>query len=92
MEQTEGFIKRDSIAFETYKCTACGEELMNSRQLKGLADKYRQLRKAREITFATWGNSIAVRIPRRMVEQYRIAPGKHGLLVGEKEGMRIIPT
>jgi len=91
MEKVTDVIEKDSIGFEAFKCSACGEEMMNMRQLSALASKYRKLRKAKEITFAKWGNSIAVRIPSEIVEEYSIKPGKQGLLTKEKEGIRIIP-
>jgi len=91
MEKVQNHIDKDSVGFEAYKCNACGEEIMNMKQLKSLANKYRKLRKAKEITFAKWGNSIAVRIPSEIVEEYSIKPGRQGLLTKEKEGIRIIP-
>ena len=82
-------IKEDSVEFEAYKCSACGEELMDMHQLKGIASKYRELRKAKDITFAKWGNSIAVRIPMEIVQQLKIKHGAHGLITSEGEGIKI---
>jgi len=42
------------------------------KQLKVLASKYRKLRSAKDITFTKWGNSIAVRIPSEIVDEYNI--------------------
>ncbi len=92
MEKKKDVIEEDGIEYEAYKCKDCGEEIMTMKQLKVLASKYRKLRKAKEITFAKWGNSIAVRIPSDIVEEYRISVGKHGSLTKDKEGIRIIPT
>ena len=92
MEKTKEIIKQDGIEFETFKCSVCGEELMNMKQLKVLANKYRELRKAKEITFAKWGNSIAVRIPNEIVEEYHISSGSQGILIKNKEGIKIIPN
>ena len=85
-------IKQDGVAFEAYKCQSCGEEIMDMKQLKLLADKYRKLRKAKEVTFAKWGNSIAIRIPRDIALEYNIKSGKQGLLIGEDGGIKIIPS
>ena len=60
------------------------------KQLKILAHKYRELRKAKEITFAKWGNSLAVRIPNEIAEDLRIVEGKHGILTKDKKGIRIV--
>ena len=85
-------MEEDGIAFEAYACPACGEEIMTMKQLKGLADKYGSLKNAKEITFAKWGNSIAVRIPSSVAHEFNIAAGKHGTLTKDKEGIRIIPA
>jgi len=92
MEKIKDKIKQDGVAFEAYKCVQCGEEIMNMKQLGKLAQKYRKLRQAKEITFAKWGNSIAVRIPSTLVEEFHITSGKHGLISKSKEGIEIIPT
>ena len=92
MKKTKDIIKQEGIEFEAFKCMSCGEEIMNMNQLKVLANKYRKLRKAKEITFAKWGNSIAVRIPSEIVNEYNIKSGKHGIVTKEKGGIRIIPT
>lgn len=92
MEKIKDVIKQDGVEFEAFRCKSCGEEIMNMKQLKVLAQKYRKLRKAKDITFAKWGNSIAIRIPRDVVDEYHITSGKHGVLTKDKDGIRIIPT
>ena len=92
MEKKKDIMKRDGIEFEAYKCPECGEEIMSMKQLKVLAGKYRRLRNAKNITFAKWGNSIAVRIPSDIADEYNISAGKHGTLTKDKEGIKIIPT
>lgn len=63
MRKIKDTIKEDGVEFEAFKCSHCGEQLMNVKQLRQLAEKYRDLRRAKTIRFAKWGNSIAVRIP-----------------------------
>lgn len=92
MKKRKDIIEHDGIEFEAYQCPKCGEEIMNMKQLKVLADKYRKLRKAKDITFSKWGNSLAVRIPSEVAEEYKLTAGKHGLLTREKEGIKIIPS
>jgi len=60
MHKIKDMIKQDGIEFEAFRCSACGEEMVDMSQLKNLADKYRALRKSKEIVFSKWGNSIAV--------------------------------
>lgn len=90
MQKVEDQIKQDKVSFAAYKCTSCGEELVNMEQLKELAHKYRELRKAKEITFARWGNSLAIRIPQEFAEDLAIKEGDHGLLKRSKEGLEIM--
>jgi len=85
-------IEQDGVGFEAYKCSECGEEIMTMKQLKVLAGKYRKLRTAKEIKFSKWGNSIAVRIPSDIAEEYHISDGSQGMLTKEKEGFKIIPA
>ena len=92
MEKKRGMMEEDGISFEAWYCHSCQEELLTMPQLKSLAKEYRKLRKAKEIRFAKWGNSIAIRIPQDIVEAYQIKEGKHALLIKDKEGIRIIPT
>ena len=40
MEVFTDKIKEDSIAYEALKCSKCGEEVMNMKQLSALAKKY----------------------------------------------------
>ena len=91
MEKKRDTMEEDGIDFEAYKCPKCGEEIMTMKQLKVLANKYRKLKNAKEIKFAKWGNSIAVRIPTDIAEEFNISVGKHGTLTKDKEGIKIIP-
>ncbi len=92
MEKKKDVIEQDGIEFEAFKCSQCGEEIMTMKQLKALAGEYRRLRNAKEVTFAKWGNSIAVRIPSDIAEEYGIRAGKHGMLIKEKEGIKLTPV
>ena len=92
MEIKKDIIEQDGIEFEAYKCSSCKEEILTMNQLKVLATKYRKLQNAKRIKFAKWGNSIAIRIPSDIAEEYKISPGKQGTLTKDKEGIRIIPA
>ena len=91
METIKDVMEQDGLAFEAYKCSNCGEEIMDMKQLKSLATKYRKLRNAKEIIFSKWGNSIAVRIPSHIAAAYHITSGKRGILTKDKAGIKIIP-
>jgi len=89
MHKHRDFIKQDNIDFEALKCSNCGEEIVTMHQLKELAGKFRELRKAKEVTFAKWGNSIAVRIPQDIVQELDISEGTKGFLMKSKKGFKI---
>lgn len=91
MKKIKDSIEQDDIDFESYQCTTCGEEILTMQQMKVLAHKYRNLRRSKEITFAKWGNSLAVRIPNEIVTELNISEGKHGILTRDKKGIRIMP-
>lgn len=90
MKRKFDIMEQDGVDFEAYKCSECGEELMDMKQLKVLATEYRKLRSAKEVTFAKWGNSIAVRIPKDLADEYNIKSGKQGLLTKGKKGIEIV--
>jgi len=43
MEKKKDVMEQEGIDFEAYKCPECGEEIMDMKQLKILAGKYRKL-------------------------------------------------
>src|SRR3989344_8469626 len=92
MKKVKDMIRQDGISFEAFQCDFCGEEIMDMKQLKSLANKYRKIRKAKEIVFAKWGNSIEVRIPVKIAAEYKIKSGSNGILIKDKEGIKIIPA
>ena len=92
MEKIKDRIEQDGVEFGAFKCKSCGEEIMDMKQLRNLAQHYRKLRKAKEIIFAKWGNSLAVRIPSEIAEAYNITSGSQGILTKDKGGIRIIPA
>ena len=92
MEKKKDIMEEVGVEFEALKCVECGEEIMTMKQLKSLANKYKKLRNAKEVTFAKWGNSIAVRIPSDIADEFNISVGNHGILTKDKNGIKIIPT
>lgn len=80
----------DGVEYEYHHCPKCGEELLDMAQLHEAAEKHRALRRAKEIEFGMWGNSIGVRIPKRVADAHGMKPGKKGFLVDEKDAVKII--
>ncbi len=81
----------EGVEYEALQCVHCGESIMTMGQLDVLADHYRKLRRAKEVTFSKWGNSLAMRIPKAIAKAYKLSSGKTALLVQEKKGIRIVP-
>lgn len=92
MKKKKDVIEQDGVEFEALQCPKCGEEIMTMKQLKVLAGRYRKLRKAKEVTFAKWGNSLAMRIPNDIAEELNISEGTHGMLTKEKKSLKIVPS
>ncbi|OGM03291.1 hypothetical protein A3K72_03200 [Candidatus Woesearchaeota archaeon RBG_13_36_6] len=90
MQKTKDVIKEDNIEFDIYECKHCGERLMDMKQLHQLANKYRKLKKAQEVKFTKWGNSIAVRISKNFVNDLKIRPGKAALMYKDGQELRIL--
>ncbi len=90
MKPIEDFMEPEHIPYESFQCPKCKEEILSMPQLNKLADRYKRLRKAKEITFSQWGNSIAVRIPHEIARDLHIKSGKQGLITKDKEGIKIL--
>jgi len=84
--------KMNGVEYEFFKCKKCGEELLDMQQLKELGKKHKKMRTSKEVTFAKWGNSLAIRIPKDIVDEFHLSPGKEAVLFKDKEGIRIIPS
>ena len=91
MKLARGYFEEDGVGYDYYQCQRCGEEILNMAQLRRTAERYRALKKAKDILFQKWGNSIAVRIPKTFIESLGIKPNGKGLLLLEKRAMRIVP-
>jgi Zn-finger nucleic acid-binding protein len=80
----------DGVEYEYHHCPKCGEEFLDMAQLHEAAEKHRALQRAKEIEFGMWGNSIGIRIPKRIADAHGMKPGKKGFLVEEKDAVKII--
>ena len=83
---------REKIEYEAYHCTKCGEEILTMDQVKELGEKYKELRKAKQTSFAKWGNSLAIRIPEELVKELKIKPGTKAQITREQGILKIIPA
>jgi len=86
------FFEEDGVEYEYWECQKCGEELLDMNQLHKTAEEYRKLKRSKDIKFMKWGNSIAVRIPKTISDEVGITPGKEGIIVKEKNYIKIMLT
>ena len=89
MKLKKGSFEEDNISYDYYRCDSCNEEILDMDQMKKVSHSYRKLRDAKKITFSRWGNSLALRIPKELVDELEIKEGKTGLMYKDKDGIRI---
>ena len=77
----------EGITYRYYKCSKCGEEIVNLKQLHQVADKYRELKKY-HAKLTPWGKSLGLRIPNELVKKYNFK--EEVTLIPEKKGIRIV--
>ena len=80
----------DGAPYEYYRCPKCGDEILDMKQFGEFGERHKEVRKAREAKFATWGNSLGIRIPREMAKELKIKNGTPARLSIEKDGIRIV--
>lgn len=90
MTEKKGMMKEDDIEYSFYRCTSCKKDLLDMKQLHEVAEKYRKLKDTEKVTFAKWGNSLAVRISKATANALHISPGEHGRLFREKNTLKIV--
>ena len=80
--------RRKGIVYEAYQCEKCNEVVLDM----GQAEAYmKAAEKAKEVTFSTWGQSLAVRIPKDLVQALHLKPKDKAKIIAEKDGFRILP-
>ena len=79
----------ESISYQYYKCEKCGEEILDTKELKELTLKYRQL-KSYQATISQWGQSLGLRIPKELADRYKLKDSEKVTIIPEKEGVKIL--
>ena len=69
----------------------CGEKVLDMEQLHEAAKEYKKLRKLPSVKISKWGNAIAMRIPKEIIQKERLKVGENVLIRQEKIGFRVIP-
>ena len=81
----------EGIEYNYYKCKKGGEEIVDMKQLHDVAESYRILKKY-NVKLSKWGLSLGLRIPKELVEQYKLKNEKEVSIIPEKSGIRIITS
>jgi hypothetical protein len=79
----------EGIEYSYYSCNACGEEIVDLKQLHEVAQKYREL-KQYSATVSKWGESLAIRIPKQLAKEYKLKENKQVSLIPEEKAIKIV--
>jgi len=79
----------EEIEYSYYKCKKCGEEILDMEQLHLVAEHYRILKKY-NVKLSKWGLSLGLRIPKELVDKYKLKDEREVSIIPEKSGLRII--
>lgn len=79
----------EGVGYSYYKCTNCGEEIVNMQQLHDVAEAYRTLKRY-NVRLSRWGMSLGLRIPKDLVQRYGLKNTAEVSIIPEKKGMKIV--
>jgi ribosomal protein L37AE/L43A len=80
---------KDGMPYEYYSCEKCGEEFLDMKQLHDVAEKYRT-QKRLNAKISKWGVSLGVRIPKELVQKYKITEKTEITFIPEEDGIRMV--
>lgn len=81
----------EGIEYDYFKCSKCGEQVVDMQQLHAVAEKYRKI-KTYYAKLSAWGLSLGLRFPKELAKKYHFTSNKRVKIIPEKEGVRIIPA
>ncbi len=81
----------EGMLYNYYKCTKCGEEILDMQQLHAIASKYRAM-KNYHVKLSTWGLSLGMRIPKAIAKRYNLKKNVDVVIIPEEQGIKIIPV
>lgn len=79
---------KEGIPYHYYSCS-CGEEVLDMAQLDEVAKKYREYKRMKS-KLSKWGSSLGVRIPKELVQKYKLKPKSEVTFIPEEDGIRMI--
>lgn len=81
----------EGILYKYFKCSKCGEEIVNMKQLHNVAEKYREMKRY-HVKLSKWGLSIGLRIPKELTKKYNLKDNKEVTIIPEDKSIRVIPS
>ena len=81
----------EGVTYRYFQCSPCKEEIVDMKQLHEVAEQYRALKKY-HVKLSKWGLSLGIRIPKELVEKYKLKDEKEVSIIPEKTGLRIITS
>ena len=81
----------EGVGYNYFKCSKCGEEILNMSQLHNVAEKYREMKRF-HAKISKWGMSLGLRIPKELAQKYKFRDNEEVTMIPEKEGIKIIPA
>ena len=81
----------EGIEYNYFKCNKCGEEIVKMNQLHNVAEKYRTI-KNYHVKLTKWGLSLGIRIPKEIVEKYKLKDDEEVVLIPDGKGIKVIPA
>jgi hypothetical protein len=88
MEERASLLK-DGTPYKYYYCNKCKDSFLDMKQLHEVAEIYRE-RKRNIAKLSRWGVSLGVRIPKELVERYKLKEKTEVTLIPEEGSIRII--
>lgn len=79
----------EGIEYTYFKCSKCGEEILDMKQLHNVSQKYRELKRF-NAKLSNWGSSLGLRIPKELTVKYHLSNNTNITLIPDDEGIRIV--
>ena len=77
----------EGVEYKYYRCSKCGYEIVDMKQLHEVAEKYREMKRY-HAKLTPWGKSLGLRIPKELAEKYKFKGER--TVVPEDKGLRIV--
>lgn len=81
----------EGISYKFFKCSKCGEEIVDMKQLHNVAQKYSTMKKY-NVKLSKWGLSVGLRIPKELAKKYNFRDDKEVIIIPEKKGIMVVPS